>query len=310
MRYGDMITFGFRQAWKHKSLWLMGFFAAGVSAFDVSSVGHSETLLTIRDFFLANLLLLFLFVLLLMALVASLIFLRFVSEGGLIDAAARLKKNEEYRLGSSFYVGASRFWPLLGLGLLYFIVVVAYFMVLVATGVMAFVLNVMIGVLSLLLLLPLALAGLFVVEISYCLAQRMVVLNKGRVFDSIGDSFALMTANLGPSLSFFIIYLAIMIAIMIGVAMALGFLAMPFVAVGIFNLWLALALGIPIGLIILYLINGYLGSATNLMKTDFYFQIVARQSAKTGLPADIGGPSLPPPLPSSFPTSPPSPENA
>ncbi len=183
-------------------------------------------------------------------------------------------------------------------------------MVLVATGVMAFVLNVMIGVLSLLLLLPLALAGLFVVEISYCLAQRMVVLNKGRVFDSIGDSFALMTANLGPSLSFFIIYLAIMIAIMIGVAMALGFLAMPFVAVGIFNLWLALALGIPIGLIILYLINGYLGSATNLMKTDFYFQIVARQSAKTGLPADIGGPSLPPPLPSSFPTSPPSPENA
>ncbi|NMC44877.1 MAG: hypothetical protein GYA46_13245 [candidate division Zixibacteria bacterium] len=293
MNYGEIVSTAFTRAWQHKSLWLLGFLTMGVSTFNVGDrAGDWEE---IGDFVLRHPLLILSIAAFVLILLLVFFILRIIAEGALIDAAARLHRSEPYRLGQSWQTGMARFWSMLGAAILFLIMILALVLVLVIIGVVAFVIALAIGLLSLLLLIPIFLAGLYVWTITYMLTQRMIVLERRPVMDSIGESFSWLSRTPGTTIIIFLIYLGIIIAAAIFAVLTLLVVSLPFIALGLFNFWLALLLGVPTGLLVLYLINGYLGSAISLMMTGFYFRLQQHlyPEVAPAVPSSEPGPSAP-----------------
>jgi hypothetical protein len=283
MRYGDMITFGFQNAWKYKSLWILGFFAAGGGGFNFRLPGSSTKMdglpTEFIDSIVSNPLIIVALVGFLLIIMAVYLVLHFIAEGGLMDAARRFRNNEPYTLGTSFSVGIANFWPLLGLGLLFFVVAIAFVIVLAAIGFIAYSIGIILFVLSLLFLLPIMLIGFFFIGMIYTVAQRKIVLEKNPVFDGISGATDLLKKNPGPMIAFFFLSLGLSIAVGIAITMVVLAVAAPFVGIWFVHHWLAILTGVPVLLIIGLLLGGYSGSALNLMATEFYFQLIGLPGA-------------------------------
>ena len=293
MNYGEIVSLGFNRAWRHKSLWLLGFLTVGFSTFNVGQ-GRDE-LGAFGDFVFRHPLLILSVAAFLLVLLVVFLILRIIAEGALIDAAARFRRNEPYRLGLAWQTGMSCFWSMLGAAILFFIMIFAFVLVLVLIGVIAFLIATVWGIVSLLVLIPIFLAGLFVWVMTYMLAQRMIVLKRRPVIDSIGDSFAWLTEALGVNVIMFLISLGIMIVFTIISALIVAVVALPFITIGLFNVWLALLIGVPTALLILYLVNGYVGAAVSLMMTEFYFRLEQHlhPAAVAPVPTSDLGPAAP-----------------
>ncbi|MCP4569269.1 MAG: hypothetical protein GY841_16970 [FCB group bacterium] len=315
MNYGKIISTGFSQAWKYKSLWILGFFVAGGGGGNFSNFTNDQSdgwgswgnwseggITDAIQQILSNPLVLFMIVVAVLALIMIFWVLSTISIGGLIDAAGRLKRNEEYRLGACIKTGLRYFWSIFGLGLLVLIIMMAFVILLALVGVGAFFAHWGIGAMSLIFLIPIFVVGLFMTVITSALAERIIVLENRQVFDAIGDSWSLWRANLGPSVLYTLIYLGISIGIGLATLVLFIFVAVPFVAIGFVNIWVALLLGIPIGLAFLLIVEGFTGAGMHLMTTEFYFQL--KEIGRVSEPAPPT-PYTPPPLPS--PQAPPPP---
>lgn len=273
MKYDEIVSFGFARSWRHKSLWLLGFLTAGFSTFNYSL--NKDRLANLEDIVLHHPFIIVSAIGFLIVLGLILFILRIIAEGALIDAAKRFHCGEEYRLGASWQVGMSRFWSLLGAGLLFLLMLLAFLLVLILIGVVAFLLSKALGIILLIFLIPALLVGIFAWAMTYVLAQRLIVLERRPVFDSIGDGFSILTQALPSNVLMFLIYVGIMFAAIIVSALIVAAVTLPFIAIALYRLWLALLLGIPTGLVVLYLIGGYLGAASSLMMTEFYYQLMA-----------------------------------
>jgi hypothetical protein len=293
MNYGEIVSLAFSRAWRHKSLWLLGFLTVGISTFNVGQ--GKDRIAAVEEFLLRHPF--FILSVAAFVIILGLIFLilRVIAEGALIDAAGRFRRNEPYRLGPAWQTGMARFWPMLGAAVLFYIMIFAFVLILVVIGAVAFIIDQILGFLSLLVLAPIFLAGLFVWIMSFMLAQRMIVLERRPVIDSIGDGFSWLTGALGINFVMFLISLGIMIAFTIISALILAAVALPFIAIGLFNLWLAILAGVPTALLILYLVNGYVGAAVSLMMTEFYFRLEQHlhPAAAVAIPTPESGPIAP-----------------
>lgn len=271
MNYGEIVSSAFTRAWQHKSLWLLGFLTFGFSAFNFGE--KNSDLGEIGDFIIRHPLLILSIAAFVLILFLVFFILRIIAEGALIDAAARIRRTEPYRLGQSWQTGMACFWSMLGAAVLFFIMIFALVLVLVIVGVVAFVIATVLGILSLLVLIPVFLAGLYVWTITYMLSQRMIVLERRPIMDSIGESFSWLSRAIGITIVIFLVYLGIMIVAGVVTLLTVLVVSLPFFALGLFNLWLALLIGVPTVLLILYLVDGYLGAAISLMMTEFYFRL-------------------------------------
>jgi hypothetical protein len=316
MDYGKIVSTGWRQAWKHKTLWIFGFLIAGGGGGNVSQLSDDYDFIGLRQrdiYYIKDFINEHLYIIVLIGILALLalliwIVLSKISIGGLIDAAGKFKRNEEYRFGKSFGVGVSFFWRLLGIGLLMFVVNAAFIIFLGLLGVAAFVIHVGLGVLSLLILLPLIIVGIFIVSVTVALAERYIVLEDRPVFEGIADGYNLWRANLGSAVLYCLIYVGIGIAVAIGSLVIFLFAVAPFVAIGFVNWLVAILVGAPIVLIILIVLSGFTSSALHLMTTEFYFQL-REKSQPAVQPAAPGGGFAPPltPPPDNPPPPPPPP---
>ena len=333
MDYGKIISTGFTQAWKYKSLWVLGFLTGGgvgnIPTDWIKGKGDADSFFDWRgyfdgggfdsfglaDFFAGNILLI---VAIIGAfLLVGLIFfiLHFIALGGLIDAGGVFKRKGQYTLGNSFRAGASRFWQLLGLGLLLFLVIFAVLAIMIGIGVVFFVISVPLGILSLMVLIPVLIIFIYFTTMVDTYAERLIVLEKRPVFDSIADGFMLFKNNLGPSTIYFLVLIGISIAAAVGIFAIMAGVALPFVALGFVQIWVALLLGIPTVLVIMFLISGYSSAAINLMSTEFYFQVVERSNARPDVvapdhPVTPPSPTTPPPPPTNPPTGTPPPPSS
>ena len=311
MQYGKIISTGFGQAWKHKTLWIFGLFISGGMSFNVFDITkRSDTgnwrglnIPQVSDFLANNLFIIAILAVAIILAIILFIVLNTISTGGLIDAAGQLKRNETYSFGKAVRAGLTFFWRVLGLGILTFVVVLAFILFLVLVGVVAFVIHTAIGVLSLLILIPIFIAGIFIAVITSAMANRHIVIRNDRVFDAITDGFNLWKSHLGPSVAYTFIYIAIGIAVFLGILLIAISAVLPFVGVAFVNLIVALIVGIPVVLAILLVVEGFSGSAMHLMTTEFYFQLVDE-----GRPAPAPVFEMPGDIPPAHPVSDPSPD--
>lgn len=313
MDYGKIVATGWKQAWQHKTLWIFGFFISGGGFGFLSNTGDQLKIKHPIDLSLPNLKNLvaehmaFILLLAAVALLAFLIWIIFstISVGGLIDAAGQLKRGEVYSFGRAFKIGAHYFWRIFGIGILMFIVAVAFIIMLVIVGVITFKIAIGLGILSLLILIPVFLVCTFMLLITLSMAHRYIILEDRMVFDAITDGFNLWTSNLGPSLLYTLMYIGISIGIAMATFIIIIFTVVPFVAVAFVNIILAIIVGVPVVLLILLIVDGLTGSAMHLMSTEFYFQLLeegkptaAPPMPETGLsPPSVPTPPPPPPPP-------------
>lgn len=315
MDYGKIVSTGWKQAWQHKTLWIFGFFISGGGISYSNNISnkfkfgrHTKfDLPEVESFLMAHLGLIFLLVAVAIVAFVIWIILSTISAGGLIDAAGQLKRGEVYGFAKAFGKGAHYFWRIFGLGLLTFIVAVAFVLLLALFGLIGFLIATALGILSLLILVPVLLIGVFIVTITMAMAQRHIVLRDRMVFDAIAEGFTLWKSHLGPSLLYTLIYVGLGLAVMMGTLLVIFVAIMPFVAVAFVNLIIAILIGIPVLLLILLVVDGLSGSAMHLMTTEFYFQLL-----EEGKPADVPPMSdagTAPPSPPPPPPPPPLPEN-
>lgn len=305
MDYGKIISTGWSQAWRHKTLWIFGFLISGGGGFNLPNVSEKfdnfgmgpigrGDLYHIREFVLAHLYIIVL--LAAMALLAFLVWivLSVISTGGLIDAARQMKNNEPYGFGKAFKTGVRYFWRILGIGILTFVLAVASIIFLVLLGVAAFFIHWGVGVLSLLVLIPILIVVIFVITITITLAERYIVIEDRPVFDAITDGYNLWKANLGSSILYSLIYIGIGIAVGLATLVIILFAVIPFIAVGFVNLLVAILIGVPVVLLVLLIIEGFSGSAMHLMTTEFYYQLLEKRKPEAVQPAGTGGDYMPP----------------
>jgi len=295
MDYNNLITKAFNISWKHKALWILGFFATSMGYFG----GHDlkdfrmqdkidnwrygsggDVLDRVKDWFEMNtelsIALIMFFIAMLLLLMLFFFVMNLISIAGLIGAVYKIEKNEKYKLGQLFKIGASYFWRFLGLFILSFIIGFTFVLLIIIPIVLAFIMTPVLGVLAILIGIPFGLAGIFFFGNIYSLAQREIVAYKTPFFKAIGEAYNLLIKHIGPNLVIFIITTILWIVIIIGAVIIAIIFAIPIVllaAQSVMTLVLSLLIIVPVFLMVAVVVEGFLGTFFNSLMTLFYLEL-------------------------------------
>ncbi len=288
MEYGKLVNRSWNLSWQNRSLWILGLLASGGSIFGLDWQKHSEEFGKLHISPAIGVLILGVAVVLILAF----LILHLIATGALIDAINRLARGGVYRLRDSFAVGIDFFWRMFGIYLVGVFAALILLAAVVVPAVICFLVGTVVGALSLIVLIPLGLAGMFVLTNVFALSQRALVVRNVRLADAIEEGYWLFRKNLTGNLVVFVLFMALSIGLwMVGI-MIIGLAAGPFIALALASttgLIVAILLGLPIVLIVMWVISGFLGAFFSSLYTLFYFELVEPSPA----PAPISPASEP-----------------
>ena len=273
MEIGSILQRSWDIAWRYKSLWIFGLF--------IESIGSLNGLVSKDDYeSIRNLINspAFLTILLISLAIGFIFFvMHFISSAAHIDAVNKLTRGGVYSFGGSFSAGVDNFFRFLGLWFLMVGAVITLVIILAIPGTLLFLVHWALGILGLLILIPLLIAGIVSLVLLYWLAQRAVVVRGSRIADSLDEAYFLFRTYLGTCIKFALILFVIAIAISLVIIVILAIVAAPFIAMAIATeggLWPALLIGIPVGLVLLLVLDGFYGSFFHSAVTLFYFRLL------------------------------------
>jgi hypothetical protein len=272
MEYGKIIKQALIIAWRHKYLWVFGFFASmgggggNYSNFldkDDASGAYSG----VRDWVLSHLGLLALLIMAAIGLFIILMALYLISKGGLIKSVSMISKNEQSNFEKTLGYGLRYFWRMLGIDIL---LGLAMILVLGITIMPPILMMIMGGTgVKLLGAVWIFLLALPVIALLFCLGlvanfacQTAVVWDK-KILEAMPYSYKLFRNNLGKSILLGLIYFGISILFVIAFVIAMVVMAIPFIILGVVNLWAGLVPGIVIGMPIILIISAIFGTFTS-----------------------------------------------
>jgi hypothetical protein len=292
--YWDIVVRSLRITWDHKFLWFFGFFAAsgGGSVLNWSERGPDQ----IRDFFLAHVELLALIIFGLVLLWLIFFVMSVISKGALVKSIARADRGEAIGFELAWRSGLKSFWGLLGIlitGFVTFIVVTAVCVIAVVVPLAAGAAGVAIAVLIGAVLLVPYLAFLFALTFVIIYAEREYVVGGATFGDAMAAGWTLTRENPGKSLLMWLVSFLSGLAFFVGLAIVLLALALPFILIGLSNLVLALALGIPLGVVVLVLASSAFSTYDHALWTLFYLDIRGTEEAPPVLLAETPDPEVP-----------------
>lgn len=289
MDYGEIIGTAFKVAWRNKSLWILGLFAAGISNFSDGINSPFKKQLELDEFQIlgytidfgrfaeSNIWVLVAIAGLLVVYFFIFLILNCICTPALIDAVNRLTRGGVYRLRDSFSAGIDFFWRYLGIIILKIMAGVVGCAALIGPAVLFFIISPILGVLSLLLIIPLFFLFIFAISTIPALAQRAMVIRDINITDALAEGLDLFWKNKIHSLIIFLLYIALAIGLALGLMIVLGIMSFPFIFIASSSttgLILALAVGLPIVMVIMLPISGFLGTAFEAMYTIFYIRLV------------------------------------
>jgi hypothetical protein len=305
--YWSLVSRSLRIVWKHKFLWFFGFFATagggGGGGFNWVEQGGPR----IRDFFLANPAILVLTIVGLVIVWLVLFVMNLISTGAVVAGVRGASEGRGVTFGYAWREGLSAFWRLLGvavLALIAFIFVTAICVVPIVLalfgGTSGIVIAVIIGAV---LLLP-YLAFLFLLAFTVTYAEREVVLAKASVFDAIYAGWDLTKRHIWKSLLVWLVMLGSGLLYALGLVLVLLIVAVPFILIGLANVFVALVIGIPIGVVIVVVASGAFGAYSYSVWTLAYDELKRIDGASAAQPAGAAAPLVAPPAPPAAPAAP------
>lgn len=275
MQIGDLVSRSWDISLKYKSLWILGLLAEG--AWFSSALRNQDNSWRFgeSDFLFSGMAIALAFALLLLMFV--LLILHFLSVAGLIDSVNRITRGGEYRLSQAFATGFRVFWRFIGLWLVLLMAVLGLTVALAIPVVLLFVVSTLLGVLSLIVTIPILLAGLFAFYNVYALTQRAIVARDCSIGDALSEAYWLFRRNLGPNVAVFLVFVVLAIVITIVAVMIVLLIAAPFIAMALSStagIVGAIIFGVPVVAAVVLVLEGFSGVFLNSMYTLFYFGLV------------------------------------
>jgi hypothetical protein len=203
--------------------------------------------------------------------------LHLISSASLIDGVNRVARTGTYQLSESISAGVSYFWRFLGLLFLNFLVSIVLALAIGLPAALVFLASKSFGLVSLVLFVPVGLAGFLSLFCMYELARRATVMRDLSIGDAVAEAWYLFRYNLATNASLVLIMFGLTLAIVILFLIILSLSLAPFAALATvphFGLLIALILGIPVGLLVLVVINGFSGAFISAIYTLFYFELL------------------------------------
>lgn len=286
MEYGKIIKQALSIAWHNKYLWVFGFFASMGGGGNCSNIldkdDASGAYSGARDWVFSHLGLLALLIMAAIGLFIILMVLYLISKGGLIKSVSMISGKEQSNFEKTLGSGLRYFWRMLGLDLLFGL---ALILVLGITVIPPILMMIMGGTgVKLIGLVWIFLLALPIIALVYCgslvvnFGYQIAVINDKKIFDAINDAYHLFKTNVGRSILLGLIIIGIAFLYVIALIIAMIILAIPFIILGLVNMWAGLIPGIVIGLPIILIISAIFGTFTYSYWTLAYLQLSALQS--------------------------------
>lgn len=286
MDYTKIIKDSWNMSIKHRYLWVFGVFAGmggGMSyPGDMKEARNNEMFSTAWSWLwehpaMAAMIIAGLGILLLIHFI-----LAFVSYGALIRGAAQVEQEGKSSFDSALNAGLKYFWPNVGISLMVGLMMLGvmalamlpFIVMLVAGGAG---LKVVAVIWLILCILPLMLA-VFVLVLVAALAARICVLEDKGVMDSLKLAWQMCKTNITESAALGAISIALGIGISIAVTVGVIALAIPFIILGVINIWLGLIPGGLAGVVLILLLACVYGVFTSAYWTLGYLQIKAKNA--------------------------------
>jgi hypothetical protein len=288
MEYMELVKKSVSNAWNYRFLWLFGFFVSVTDGFGghwwTDKLDRSESFGRFGEFgdlyFDPALLVL-------LAIAAFSVWIIFwvmgvISEGSLIHGISRKELNLNVSFADCWSAGLGKFLRLLGIMLLALFLVIAVLFGLALIVIPSYFAHIGLGIAMTLL----ALLALFpIILVIICVegwAIRFAVLNDERWLAAIGKGWQLFIENIGKTLA--VAFLSFLTQFVLWCLLVIGIviLAIPFVILGILNLWISLIPGILILFVIIILSSAFFGTFASSMWTLGFMRMTELQAEKMG----------------------------
>lgn len=305
MDYSNLLQKSLNISWKHKILWILGFFAASSGFFsvfekedfgdipagwfhnfDISTVHEIGDWLTEGPLIAIGVSVIGLILL----LVLGLFIMQLISVAGLIEGVNLIEQGREYKLKELFKTGGRYFWRFLGLFFISLLVGIIMVMLLIGPVVIGFIVFKVLGLLILIFIIPIGFAAVFFFGNIYSLAQREMVIYDTPLIDSITEGFRLLIKHVGPNIIIFLITLFLWMAIVISGVIIFAIFAIPiaiFSSMSLAFLIISLVFIIPVFLAVAIIVEGFLGTFFNSFFTLFYLAL-RKLTPKETVPSNAG----------------------
>jgi hypothetical protein len=295
-----------KNAWRHKFLWLFGFFVAGSDYSGVfnlvsnipSSRDYSRSFdFDIRDFrdledimpFGIDLKLILMLLAAAFLLWLFFFIMSFLSEAALIHGISRKQVGNPVKFTDCWSRGVDTFWRVLvililcglAIGIPIIFLILMLIPIFIASPALGLVAMIVIGV-------PVLFALIFVVESISAWALRFAVLDDIPCLDAIGKGWQMLRDNLGKT--FGVGLTSTLFQIVFAIALIIGILivAIPFILIGIGSPIGAIVMGAPILLLIIVVTSAYLGLFKSSIWTVAYMQITGKVTSAAPTVSDTG----------------------
>jgi len=287
MDYGGLVKRALDIMWKFKYLWIFGFFLE----FGTGGGGWIGNLperikMRVGDFigggFLEGALLGVIVLLVLAGLVVFVAFLimYIISQGGLIHCVSRIEAGENSTLRDGWNAGVANFWRILGISIMILIFILGTALVTLAPFILLLFAFKALGLISAIILFPLFLVFFLALLLIDLYATRTCIIEGKGVFDSLTGGWEMLKNNLIESLVVGLIGIGSTMVYVLGFVIAGLFLALPFIALGLINLFLGIFLGVVVGLIYIGVLSAVWGTYIDSLWTLAYLDIKKLQLQK------------------------------
>ena len=287
MDYGRLVKRALDIMWKFKYLWIFGFFLE----FGTGGGGWIGNLpekikMRVGDFigggFLEGALLGVIVLLVLAGLVVFVAFLimYIISQGGLIHCVSRIEAGENSTLRDGWNAGVANFWRILGISIMILIFILGTALVTLAPFILLLFAFKALGLISAIILFPLFLVFFLALLLIDLYATRTCIIEGKGVFDSLTGGWEMLKNNLIESLVVGLIGIGSTMVYVLGFVIAGLFLALPFIALGLINLFLGIFLGVVVGLIYIGVLSAVWGTYIDSLWTLAYLDIKKLQLQK------------------------------
>ncbi|MFH1502071.1 MAG: hypothetical protein ABIG03_03395 [Candidatus Eisenbacteria bacterium] len=257
--YWDLVSRSIRTAWKYKFLWFFGFFASSGGGNGNFGNWGDDGGEWIRDFIYMHPVAVVLIVMGAVVLGLAFLVMNIICTGGLIRSTSGANRGQPISFSQTWRAGLHTFWRILGttvLAILTVLVVTALCGIPVVLSLLGGAPGIVIAVLiGAILFLP-YIAFLFLLAFTVLYAEREIVLKDAAVFDALRTGWELTKKHFWKSMMVWLVMFLSGLIFALGLVISLLILAIPFVIVGMMNVFVALLLGIPVGLAFIFLASG------------------------------------------------------
>jgi hypothetical protein len=291
----DVLGRSVRFAWKHKVLWVLGFFAS-VSGQNLLSWVQEEQPPFLHGRLFPRLEAVAAVVVVLVLVWIGLVIVNTIARAGLIASSAEADRGGSPSFERAVVTGARALLGMLAILLIGAVLGVAGTLVCVvpvvlplAAGVPGVVIAVLVGAI---LLLP-YLAFLFGLTFTVTFAERALVADRLSILDALAAGWRLARSRYLTALVAWLVALLAGIVYGVGLVLALVVLGLPLVFVWFANKALALALGIPLLLVVVLPATGAYGTFAYAFWTLQYLRLRGPGAEGGGVRGEAG-PAAPP----------------